>query len=310
MGACNVIEVKTLKKQNLKNSDLILPYNLVNHDKIQKKYKITEEFLGRGSSGIVSLAYDNKGNKYAIKTINKSQIKNIDFIIFECIISLKINHHNITKCYEVYEDSKTISFILEYIEGGDLLEYLLNLPENKSNEKECLDIIIQILGVIKYLHYDMNIVHRDLKLQNFLISFKNKKSIIKLSDFGFSCEIPKNGLMNEILGSPIYNAPEILLKQKYNCKCDVWSCGIILFNLLTGFQPFSTENEDNIDNEELYKDINFDVIKNNKFKFLCQNMLQKNPVLRWDSKKCFDFVKKIEKNFNFDSSDYSTCDSK
>ena len=205
---------------------------------------------------------------------------------------------------------KTISFILEYIEGGDLLEYLLNLPENKSNEKECLDIIIQILGVIKYLHYDMNIAHRDLKLQNFLISFKNKKPIIKLSDFGFSCEIPKNGLMNEILGSPIYNAPEILLKQKYNCKCDVWSCGIILFNLLTGFQPFSTENEDNIDNEELYKDINFDVIKNNKFKFLCQNMLQKNPVLRWDSKKCFDFVKKIEKNFNFDLSDYSTCDSK
>ncbi len=308
MGTCSDISIKNNIKSNNIKSDYILPYNLINHENINKKYKITETFLGRGSSGIVSLAIDKKGKKYAIKTINKSMIKNIENIISESIISLKINHKNITKCYEIYEDLKTISFILEYIEGGDLLEYLLNIPDNKLKEKDALNIIIQILEVLKYLHYDLNIAHRDIKLENFLIILnKDKKPIIKLSDFGFCCKIPKNGLMNEILGSPIYNAPEILLKQKYNCKCDIWSTGIILFNLITGFQPFNTENDDMLDYEELNKDINFNVIKNQNIKFLCEGMLKKNPIERWDTKKSLEIAKNILFNNSF-SDDNSTCD--
>ena len=128
---------------------------------------------------------------------------------------------------------------------------------------------------------------------------KKNKPIIKLSDFGFSCKIPESGLMNEHLGTPIYNAPEILLRRKYNCKCDIWSVGVILFNLLTGYQPFSTENEDEMDNEELTKDINFTVINNKQLKELCMNMLEKDPNKRWNAKQALNFAKKINlKNDN------------
>jgi calcium-dependent protein kinase len=301
MGACNTINVKENISSNLiaKNktfSDFIVPKNLVSKGKIQNKYIITEEFLGRGASGIVSLAKDKTGKKqYAIKTVNKLQIHNFDFIKSECELSLLLNHPHITKCYEIYEDSKTISFILEFIEGGDLLEYLSNLPEHKTSDYDALNIIIQILETVNYLHNEKKIAHRDLKLENFLVIFdKNKKPIIKLSDFGFSCLIPNDGLMNEHLGTPIYNAPEILLRRKYNCKCDIWSVGVILFNLLTGYQPFSTENEDEMDNEELTKDINFTVINNKQLKQLCMKMLEKDPKIRWNAKDALNFAKKID----------------
>ena len=302
MGACNTInEKENIRRNQISNKynkipDFFLPRGLVTKGKIENKYIITQEYLGRGASGIVSLAKDKFGKKeYAIKTVNKSYIYNIENIKSECELSLSLNHPHITKCYEIYEDLKTISFILEYINGGDLLEYLSNLPEHKVNDNEALNIIIQILETVNYLHNVKKIAHRDLKLENFLIIFNEKKKpIIKLSDFGFSCKIPEDGLMNEHLGTPIYNAPEILLRRKYNCKCDIWSVGVILFNLLTGYQPFSTENEDEMDNEELTKDINFTIINNKQLKVLCMKMLEKDPKNRWNANEALNYAKKID----------------
>ena len=86
MGTCSDVTIKNNIKSNNIKSDYILPYNLINHENINKKYKITETFLGRGSSGIVSLAIDKKGKKYAIKTINKSMIKKEKYILRVLII--------------------------------------------------------------------------------------------------------------------------------------------------------------------------------------------------------------------------------
>ena len=185
MGACNTInEKENIRRNQIPNTnkkipDFFLPKNLIAKGKIENKYTITQEYLGR--------------KEYAIKTVNKSFIYNIENIKSECELSLSLNHPHITKCYEIYEDIKSISFVLEYINGGDLLEYLSNLPEHKVNDNEALNIIIQILETVNYLHNEKKIAHRDLKLENFLIIFNEKnKPIIKLSDFGFSCKIPSN----------------------------------------------------------------------------------------------------------------------
>ena len=229
---------------------------------INKYYKLKEEYLGKGSSGIVCEATNSNGQIFAVKRVNKTTIKSYINMTEEVEISRIVNNKNIIKTYEIFEDEKTISFVMELIEGGDLFEFILKSPNQKLSDKQTIDFLIQILETISYLHNDLNVCHRDLKPENFLIETNdNIKPIIKLIDFGFACHIPSNGYMEQYFGTPIYTAPEIIQNWSYSEKIDLWSIGVILFNMTTGCQPFSTD-EDDINKEVLEKDIQFDAIDN------------------------------------------------
>jgi len=110
-------------------------------------------------------------------------------------------------------------------------------------EKEAAAYMRQILSALYYLH-DKGIVHRDIKAENIL--FENKKSdTIKIIDFGVSTKFVKNKKMKETLGTAYYIAPEVLLRN-YDNKCDVWSCGVLLYIMLCGYPPFNGETDKEI----------------------------------------------------------------
>ena len=269
-----------------------------NYSDISNNIKITDTFIGRGSSGLIREGIDLKGKKYAIKSIFKNNyIKNI-YYKREVEITLNLNHENIIKCYDIYEDNYALNFVLELCEGGDLFEYILNNKNKLIEENDAMDILEQILKSLIYLHEEVGIVHRDIKPENILIKYINGKKIIKLTDFGFSDYIPKNNnnSLTEQLGTPQYAAPEIFEGKEYNSKVDIWSLGVVLYNMINGTQLFCYN--DNIKNDVLYKKINFNNFKNPYLKNLAMKLLERNPEKRLNAYQALCHLKLIKNNDN------------
>jgi len=195
---------------------------------------------------------------FAIKSVWKDLFYNgnnvggdteFTFLKNEIEILLNIEHDNIVKCYEIYEDKNNIHFIFEYINGSELSS-LFSDTSNKSNTifkiNRSLEIFLQIIESIQYLH-SKNIIHRDIKPENFLIFDLNGKFKIKLIDFGFAVSLKSdNESIFESVGSLPYISPEMILNKGYSYKTDIFSAGVVFFNLITGKQPFfgkdSTKN--------------------------------------------------------------------
>jgi serine/threonine protein kinase len=269
-------EVKDLSKDYLLEESIKIP--------IKTKYKLEEIKIGRGSSGQVLLGSDKEGRAYAIKVIRKKLILNGQLLANEVRIGTKLNHPNILGIKEVYEDMKTISIVMEYCESGDLFDFIMNSPQKRLDDFNTIDLLIQILSSLDYLHNVLKICHRDLKPENFLISINQQnRPILKLIDFGLATYIYRGEKMKGKIGTTMYMAPEILKNEPFNEKIDVWSAGIILFNMMTGCEPFASGNEKFKQYQIINKPINFDVIKNDYLRELCQEMLEKDPEKRLDA---------------------------
>lgn len=208
--------------------------------------------LGRGSTGRVRLAKNVRTGKLAavkivpklnFKKLENPKYKNNDAtrlpygIEREIIIMKLISHPNIMGLYDVWENKNDLYLILEYIEGGELFDYLIK--RGRLLEAEAINYFKQIIHGIGYLH-QFNICHRDLKPENLLLDF-NKN--IKIADFGMAALEVDKKLLETSCGSPHYASPEIVAGKNYHgAPSDIWSCGIILFALLTGHLPFDDEN--------------------------------------------------------------------
>ena len=286
--------IKKRKSISSFKEDYLLPKNLVKRDDINKYYKLSSEIIGKGSSGIVCIG-ENSNGKFAIKRINKSTIKNLNDIIKEVKFS-QLKHKNIIKYYEVYEDIKTISFVMELGQGGDLYDFIVNSPIEHLPLDICIDLTYQILDVLNYIHNEIGICHRDLKPENFMITIdKFNNPVIKLIDFGFATYIPKEGkMLYEFVGTPQYCSPEIVSKYGYNEKTDIWSAGIILFNMITGYEPFKSSSLSSLSDEIKFKKINFEYIHDNKLRSLVEKMLERQIYKRISSKEAFEIAKKIK----------------
>ena len=284
------------KNKESEKSEFLLPENLSKRDDINKYYKISSEILGQGASGIVCIG-ENSIGKFAIKRINKSNIKNINDIIKEAEFS-KLKHNNIIKYYDVYEDLKTISFVMELGEGGDLFDFIINSPLGHLPLDLCINLLVQILDCLNYLHNEKRIIHRDLKPENFMITIDQfNNPVIKLIDFGFATYLPKdNELLNEFLGTIQYCSPEMINKCGYNEKTDIWSSGVILFNMITGCEVFKGESKSSIEDNIKFKNIDFSYIEDFQLRSLIEKMLEKDFNKRINTKDAFDIAKQIKEN--------------
>ena len=213
------------------------------------KYKVISK-LGEGSYGTVYLAINimtkakvsmKKINKVKDNEINELEIKN------EIDILKKLDHPNVLKILEFYSTHKAYYIITGYCSKGELYSQITY----KFSEHQLAVLFYQVFSGLLYLHSN-HIVHRDLKLENILISdiendilTDNKYFWVKIIDFGTAKIFEKNKSEKVVVGSSYYIAPEVLNK-KYNEKCDTWSVGVILYMFLIGRAPFDGDNDDEI----------------------------------------------------------------
>ena len=266
---------------------------------INNDYIISERILGKGATGIVREGQDKNGVKYAIKTVWKSDIEQNECFKKEICISLELNHESIVKCIDIYEDNNSIHLVLEEITGGDLFDHIIHSQEGKLSEDEAIDLLFQILEGLHYLHDEIGIVHRDIKPENFLLYNDGKRIKIKLIDFGFATYCKRDETMNEQLGTPQYAAPEIFEQIPYTNKVDMWSVGVVLFNMIKGTQPFSNGDIDFVKNQVLNKEINYSGFKNDELKSLCQQLLDRDSEKRINAVQAIAALNLIKKKNQF-----------
>ncbi|OMJ84300.1 hypothetical protein SteCoe_14583 [Stentor coeruleus] len=193
--------------------------------------------LGSGQFGKVRLGFSKRDPNFqvAIKSIDKKKVKNIERLTMEIEMLRLLDHPNIIKVYESFEDDKDYHIVMELCTGRELLEYVVE--SGYFEEKHAQDIMKKILSIVNHMHKN-GICHRDLKLENFVGINKENERDIKLVDFGLSRKFGKQkNSMSSIVGTPYYVAPEVL-KGNYGEKCDLWSCGVITYMLLSGKMPF------------------------------------------------------------------------
>ena len=214
-----------------------------------KKYKILSK-LGDGSYGVVFLAVNimTKQN-IAMKKIKKVKENEIDDMEIKNEIDIlsKLDHPNIVKIIEFYSTPKAYYIITDFCSCGELYNQL----KHEYTENQLAVLFYQVLSGLSYLH-SKNIVHRDLKLENILISeiekdnnTNDKYFWVKIIDFGTAKIFEKNKNEKAVVGSSYYIAPEVLHKN-YNEKCDTWSIGVILYMLIVGKAPFDGQNDEEI----------------------------------------------------------------
>ena len=146
------------------------------------------------------------------------------------------------KIYEFYEDERYFYIISELLRGGELFERIID--QVRLEEDEAAKILKQILSAVSYCHKN-NIVHRDLKPENIIYATTDFNSPLKLIDFGTSACFKENEILHQKFGTPYYIAPEVI-KRNYDTKCDIWSCGVILYVILSGKPPFNGDDEKEI----------------------------------------------------------------
>lgn len=206
---------------------------------VKDNYKFIEE-IEKGCFGKIIKAKSLKTKqKVAIKIISKKDKteNELKMISNEIFIMKYCNHQNIVNFFESFEESNYYHIVMEYIKFGELYNYVIT--NSVLSEKQAGQIFVQILVAVDYLHQN-KIAHRDIKLENILISNLNPINI-KLVDFGFSHFISE--ATNYRCGSIDYAAPEVKSNNAFDpLKTDIWSMGVILHILLTGFFPFEKES--------------------------------------------------------------------
>ena len=165
-------------------------------------------------------------------------------ILNEINILRTMDHPNILKIFEFYSNEREYSLVTELCSMGELFDEIVN--KGPFDEKYSAYILYQILSAVNYCH-KMHIIHRDLKPENILIVDKNKEGYItvKVCDFGTSKIFETGAVEQHVVGSSYYIAPEVLNKN-YNEKCDTWSCGVIMYILLSQRPPFGGRNDKEI----------------------------------------------------------------
>jgi len=226
----------------------------VSSQPVEERFYLQNVKLGQGAFGTVWRAIDRKTDQMvAVKQLDKAHLmkkrcgrSNVDR---EVKLMRVWRHENIAELYDAFEDDKSIFLALEYCDGGDFRDKIRERGMNLS-EGDASSWIAQMIEAIAALHSKC-ICHRDIKPENFMVkrvNSSNRRFLIKLSDFGLAIYCPRDAIITDVCGTPVYMAPELhLLAQKravgYSFPVDVWAMGVSMYVvMLGGRHPFLTED--------------------------------------------------------------------
>ena len=210
----------------------------------QDVYKVGNR-LGAGAFAEVRRCeHKVTGQVRAVKIYRKEKVSHAELqeLVREAEILKQFDHPNIVRIYEMFEDAKRYYIVMEHCRGGELF-YSISSGTNFS-EGQVAKIMMQLFSVVAYIH-ELGIVHRDIKPENILLEEKGSAYDIKIVDFGTAARLGPNGKVTGTVGTSYYIAPEVL-SGAYTEKCDEWSCGVIMYILLTGRPPFAGSDDKEI----------------------------------------------------------------
>lgn len=209
-------------------------------------------------------------------------VEEIEDLMNEVAILQKLDHPNIVKYYETYEDVRFLYLVMQYCPNGELFDSFEHFEKEgqKYSEKNAAKMIRKLLSALQHCHSE-NIVHRDIKPENIL--FDQNKNIV-LVDFGLAKQT--KAVMDVVAGTPYFMAPEVI-DGKYQERCDIWSLGVVLYMLVSGTLPFNGTSK-----PEVYGKIRRGVYKQPKncsesCRDLLKKMLTVNPAERQSAGECF-----------------------
>lgn len=215
---------------------------LENEGKVTDIYDIDKKKIGQGSYGTVCKCLNKvTGVARAIKTIPKSVMTSLDRFRAEISFMKLMDHPNIIKLHETFEDHRNIYLVMELCVGGELFDRIVET--GYFTESQAAAVMQHMLRAIYYMH-ENHICHRDLKPENFLFTTKEviEKTSLKIIDFGLAHEFGPGITLTTKAGTPFYVAPQVLL-GKYDQSADLWSAGVIAYVLLCGYPPFHGETD-------------------------------------------------------------------
>lgn len=261
---------------------------------IEDHFELHEE-IGKGGFSIVYRATDKQeGKEFAVKCIKKDMVEGEDIKLLrrEIQIMKKLDHPHILKLYRVYEDDEQFYLVMELVKGKELFDKIVE--RGMYSERDASNIIYQVVSAVEYLH-DNGIAHRDLKPENILSAGEGESEIVKIADFGFSKSFGGPDEAQRLMtscGSPGYVAPEILTAESYDQAVDMWSIGVIVYILLSGYPPFYADSAPALfkkimDVKYDFDDFVWDDISDSA-KDLIRNLLVKDPKKRFTASQCLE----------------------
>ncbi|KAL6640561.1 hypothetical protein ACP70R_021684 [Stipagrostis hirtigluma subsp. patula] len=248
---------------------------------VMERYELGR-LLGKGTFGKVHYARNLESNQsVAIKILDKGKALKVGLseqIRREITTMRLVEHKNIVQLHEVMATRNYIYFVMEYVRGGELFDKIEK--SGKLTEAAAHKYFQQLISAVDYCH-SRGVYHRDLKPENLLL---DENENLKVSDFGLSAlsdSKGQDGLLHTTCGTPAYVAPEVISKTGYDgAKSDIWSCGVVLFVLLSGYLPFQGPNL-----MEMYRKIQHGDFRcpswfSHKLKKLLYKILDPNPGTR------------------------------
>ncbi|CAM9262972.1 unnamed protein product, partial [Ectocarpus sp. 6 AP-2014] len=207
------------------------------------QYSVETEPLGRGSFASVYKGVNRETNEpVAIKVMTKARLgeRALKMLSAEINILRTLEHPNVVCLRDSRTTERRILIVLEFCGGGDLGQFIQ--ARGPSPEATARHFMLQLAAGLSFLR-SRRLIHRDIKPQNLLLSSRSSRASLKIADFGLARHLPQGSLAESMLGSPLYMALEVLSNRAYDAKADLWSAGVVLYELMTAKHPFAGTNQ-------------------------------------------------------------------